>query len=185
MTVYHWRGIRPVISAFLAVLLAIGMPFASPAIAENCPGPSVGGKTIGWVEFDDIQVPLKRFTYPAGGVLDPPGSAAVAGVSARHRPLLSDTGTTVLAWHLRYGQGCNGALNPILKKRVGEKFDIVTLNGNRQTFSIVERADVARGQYLPEWFRTNGPRQVSLFTCSKLRNGRFVNTQALFAVPVN
>lgn len=171
--------------AALFVAASLGGVVPSAQAADACPPASVGGKPVGWIEFDGIKVPLKSISYPAGGELDPPASAKVAGVSSRHKALLSDQGSTVIAWHVRYGQGCNGALNPLLKKKLGANFDIVTPSGSRQTYELVERSTVKRGQYQPEWFRTNGSPQVSLFTCSDLRNGKFEKTTALIAVPVN
>lgn len=166
------------------IVMSFGWALAPAAYASKCFGTDVGGKTIGWIEFDNLRVPLKQFSYPAGGKLDPPASAAVVGVSSRHQPLLAQTGTTVLAWHVRYGQGCSGALNPLLKKSIGSKFEIVAADGTRQAYELVERKSVTRGKYQPEWFRTNGPAQVSLFTCSNLRNGEFENTSVFLAEPV-
>jgi hypothetical protein len=171
--------------AAIGLLCASSIVFASTASATRCPGPNVGGTTIGWIEVDEKRVPLKAVKYAAGGELDPPASAAVAGVSSRHRPLLAKQGSTVIAWHVRFGPGCQGALNPLLNKKVGDTFDIVTIDGERQTYALVERRSIKRGAYQPEWFRTNGSPQVSLFTCSDLRNGRFQKTTALFAEPVN
>jgi hypothetical protein len=175
--------LRVFITSFTVAVAMTGV-VVPKAQASKCPGTHIGGKTIGWIEFDDVRVPLKRFSYPAGGDLDPPPTAAVTGVSSLHRPLLSETGTTVLAWHVRYGKGCNGALNPILKRPVSSTFDIVTAQGERQRYVLVERTNVKRGKYKPEWFRTNGPAQIALFTCSDPRNGRFERTTALFAEPV-
>ena len=169
------------VGALVVVAFAL---VASPAQASRCPSETVGGKTIGWIEFDNVKVPLKSVTYPAGGALDPPASAEVAGVSARHQPLLARQGSTVIAWHVRYGKGCEGALNPLLKKKMGSTFAIVSNEGERQEYRLVDRAKVKRGRYKPEWFRTNGAPQVSLFTCSDLTNGKYRTTTALFAEPI-
>ena len=169
------------VGALVAVALALGV---SPTQAKTCPSDRVGGKTIGWIEFDDVKVPLKSVTYPAGGALDPPASAEVAGVSTRHQPLLARQGSTVIAWHVRYGKGCSGALNPLLNREMGSTFDIVTRNGDRQEYRLVDKEKVKRGRYKPEWFRTNGAPQVSLFTCSDLTDGKFRTTTALFAEPI-
>ena len=170
--------------AMSAVMLAAGWLTVPVAQASECPSTNVGGKAIGWIEFANSRVPIKQFDYPAGGELDPPASAAVVGASSLHRPLLSKKGTTVLAWHVRYGAGCKGALNPLLKRPIGATFDIVTASGSRQTFKLVDKTTVKRGNYKPEWFRVNGPAQVAMFTCSDLRNGKFNKTSALFAEPV-
>lgn len=168
-----------------AALLCIAVPLTlTPADATQCPSTNVGGTTIGWIEFDDTRAPLKDVNYPAGGALNPPASAAVAGVSTRHKPLLAKSGTTVVAWHVRYGKGCNGSLNPILKMKSGDSFDVISTSGKRQTFKLSDRAKVKRGKYKPEWFRTTGPRQLSLFTCADPLHGAFHSTTALIAVPV-
>jgi len=114
-----------------------------------------------------------------------PKSAKVAGVSKRHRPLLSKQGTTVLTWHIRYGQGCYGSLNALLDKPVGSTFTITKKGGGSQVYEITDQTEVVKGRYQAEWFRTQGSPQLSMFTCSDLRNGKFRKTTALFAVPVN
>lgn len=90
----------------------------------------------------------------------------------------------MITWHVRFGPGCKGTLNPILRRPVGSRFDIVTAGGVRRTYQLVDRQVVRRGRYQPAWFRTLGPRQVALFTCSDLRNGVYRRTTALFAEPV-
>jgi len=164
-------------------LLVGSLGLAPSAAAAKCPPDSVGGKAVGWIEFDDVRVPLKDTDYPPGGELDPPASNKVAGVSERHQELLSTTGSTVIAWHVRYGQGCMGTLNPILKKTEGDTFDIVTRSGERQTYRLTDKTKVKRGKYEPEWFRLHGAPQVTLFTCSDLKKGKYRNTQVLVAVP--
>jgi len=169
----------------LSILILSLLGFAPVAEAAKCPPASVGGKTIGWVEFDDVRVPIKKTDYPAGGELDPPASNKVAGMSTRHQDLLSEVGSTVIAWHVRYGKGCKGTLNPILKKSAGDTFDIVTRSGERRTYELVDRANVKRGNYQQEWFRLNGDPQVTLFTCSDLREGTYQRTRVLVGTPVD
>lgn len=81
------------------------------------------------------------------------------------------------------GSACNGTLNPILKKKVGSTFDVVTSEGERQTYRIAERDKVDRGDLQPEWFRTNGSPQLTLFTCSDLDRGKFRKTSVIVAEP--
>jgi len=167
------------------IILALSAFSIAPAAnAAKCPPESVGGKTIGWVEFDDVRVPIKETDYPAGGKLDPPASNKVAGMSTRHQNLRADQGTTVLAWHVRYGKKCKGTLNPLLQKKIGETFDIVTKSGQRATYQLEERTKVKRGKYKRDWFRLHGDRQIALFTCSDLRKGKFERTRVLIASPV-
>jgi hypothetical protein len=166
------------------VVLSLLVAGASPAGAGQCPSSAVGGKAIGWIEFDDVRVPIKPVNAPAGGELDPPATAKAAGVTRQHQPLLAGEGTTVIAWHVRYGPGCDGTLNPLLAKAKGSTFDIVTAAGKRQTYALTSRSTVPRGRYRPEWFRSNGDPQVALFTCADPRGGKYQKTTALFAVPV-
>ena len=178
------RGVGRAALAALA-LLAASLVYAPVAEAGRCPSEAVGGSPVGWVEFDGKKVPIKPVTYPAGGTLAPPKSAKVAGVSRRHRPLLSKQGTTVLTWHVRYGQGCFGSLNALLNKPVGSTFTVTKRGGGSQVYEITDQTTVVKGRYQPEWFRTQGSPQLSMFTCSDLRNGKFRKTTALFAVPIS
>lgn len=165
-------------------LLLAGL--APPAVsAAQCPSEAAGGAPVGWIKVDDVRVPIKPVSYPAGGELAPPKSNKVVGVSTRHRPLLALSGTTVLTWHVRYGPGCYGSLNPLLDKPVGSTFTIVKKDGAAQDYRIVSEKTVPVGKYKAEWFRTDGPAQVSLFTCNDYRNGKFRKTTAIIAVPVS
>jgi hypothetical protein len=170
--------------ALVVAVAGSGLAWAPAAQAAPCPSEKVGGAPVGWIEFDGKRVPLKNLNYPAGGALDPPPSAQIGGVSTRHQPLLSSGGTTVIAWHYRFGPGCFGSMNPLVTKRVGSTFDIVSATGKKQTYKIVDRTTVPRGQYQPQWFSTSGAPRLSMFTCSDLRNGEFRKTSAIFAEPV-
>lgn len=176
----RWRpALLGLISAALLTLVA-----PTTAGAAECPPASVGGKPVGWVELDGVRTPITRVTYPAGGVLDPPPSNQVVGMSARHRPLLASSGTTVLTWHVRFGAGCPGSLNPIMSKPLGATFRLTDAKGDSREYRIVERRAVPKGDYDPSWFRTNGSPQVTLFTCTDLKNGAFRKTLAIIAAPI-
>lgn len=170
-----------VLSGMVVSLLITG---ASPVLASPCPPSAIGGKPIGWIEFDGIKVPLKPVNAPAGGELDPPATAKAAGVTRQHQPLLATEGTTVIAWHVRFGSGCTGSLNPLLAKSKGSTFDIVTARGERQTYTLTDKVTVPRSKYRPEWFRSNGSPQVALFTCADPQGGKYQKTTALFAEPI-
>ncbi len=179
------RIVRTLVPVALGIaLLSASSAGTHAAHAASCPPSTVGGKTIGWIEFDDVRVPLKKVNAPAGGELDPPATARAAGVTRQHQPLLARGGTTVIAWHVRYGKGCDGTLNPLLDKPRGSTFDIVTAAGMRETYALRSRTTVPRGAYRPEWFRSNGSPQVALFTCADPRGGKYQKTTALFAEPV-
>lgn len=164
--------------------LAAVVLHAPSAEAKSCPSESIGGSPVGWIQVDDTKVPIKAVSYPAGGDLAPPATNKVAGVSTRHRPLLATQGTTVITWHVRYGEGCYGTLNPLLDKPVGSTFTITKKGGASEEYRITGQKTVMKGRYQPEWFRTQGSPQVSLFTCSDLKQGKFRKTTAIFAVPV-
>lgn len=168
----------------LATCLGAGLLIAPVAGAAQCPSKAVGGAPVGWVNVDDVKVPIKPVSYPAGGELAPPDSNKVAGMSTRHRPLLAKQGTTVITWHVRYGPGCDGTLNPLLDKKKDDTFTIVKKGGATQTYRIVSQTTVPQGKYKAEWFRTEGPPQLALFTCNDYRKGKFRKTTAIIAVPV-
>lgn len=165
-----------------AALSLLGVNAAQAA--AHCPDTSVGGKTIGWVKVDGQATPIKEINYPRGGELNPPDSAVVAGISQRHRSLMAQEGTTVLTWHVRFGTGCDGSLNKLLKKPMGYQFRIEKLNGETEAYQLVDRATVPKGKYRASWFRKQGSPQLALFTCTGWRDGAFRNTTALFAEPV-
>lgn len=167
-----------------AVLLGSTAVLASPASAAPCPSANVGGPAVGWVTTNGVRVPIKPVTYPAGGELDPPASAAVAGLSVRHRPLLAKSGTTVLTWHVRYGKGCDGALNGLMTAPIGSTFKVDKAGGGSVEYAISERVSVPKGAYRPEWFQLDGSPRLALFTCTGLKNGKYTKTMAIFADPV-
>lgn len=166
----------------LAALLGSGV-MALPAAATSCPPATVGGPAVGWITVDGDRVPIKTVTYPAGGQLDPPASALVAGVSKRHKPLLAASGTTVLTWHVRYGKGCEGALNGLMTAPIGTSFTVEKAGGEAKTYAITDRTTVPKGDYQAEWFSQEGDPRIALFTCTGLKKGRFTKTMAIFAEP--
>lgn len=155
------------------------------AQARACPAASVGGAPVGWVILDGTRVPLKSVNYPAGGQFDPPPSNVVAGLSARHQPLLAKHGTTVLSWHVRFGAGCEGILNPLMTKPMGSTFTVENEIGARQEYKLTDRVTVPKGAYRPEWFQLDGNPRVALFTCTDLKQGKYRKTMAIFADPVS
>lgn len=168
--------------ALLASLL-MGIPVAS-ASAAACPDPKKDGKTIGNVVFGSTVSDIKSVNYPAGGQLDPPKSPDNVGLSARHMPLSSPVGTSVLVWHVNYN-GCQGRLNSLAKRGVGAKFTVIDEKGFEQRYVITKSLRVAKGKYKAEWFRMEGARQLSLFTCTgTVIDGHYTQNQVLIAVPV-
>lgn len=167
--------------AVALVFLALPMPAAS---ASPCPPATAGGQPIGWITVGDERVPIKPVDLSRGGALDPPPSNRVAGASVRHAPLASSTGTSVITWHVRYGQGCPGRLNELIDLPIGSNFDVETKDGQTTRYAITGRDVVRRGAHRAEWFDQEGPRRLSLFTCAGLVNGRYTKTMVVFAEPV-
>ncbi len=154
------------------------------SVQDRCPGPEVGGPAIGSIRVAGTRVPITAFTYDRGGVMKPPGSNQVAGVSERHRSLDARFGTTVIAWHVRYGEGCDGTLNVLLDLPVGGTFTVRSDTGTAVTYEVTDRVTVDKGDYPRDWFRLDGPRRLALFTCAGLVDGQFTQTTATFARPV-
>lgn len=183
------RGARSVVTAVAGVMLvtgALALATSTPAAADSCPSASAGGQAIATIRLDDgAAVPIKSVSYPRGGVLTPPPSNKVAGLSTRHRPLDAAEGTSVIAWHVRYGPGCDGSLNPLLTRSVGQRFSVVMEDGASVDYEVVSRHVVRKGKYRPSWFRQDGPHRLLLATCSDLSGGVFQRTTVLFAEPVS
>jgi hypothetical protein len=177
---------RTLLVAALAATVTMATPVvtATPSAAASCPSTSVGGQEIGSVGFGQRTVPVKSVTYPAGGVLTPPPSAKVAGVSDLHRPLRARRGSTVITWHVRYGKGCPGSLNPLLTMKPGKKFRVTDERGRQRTYEVDEQIRVPRGQYDPKWFQLDGPRRLTFMTCTDLKKGEFRKTAVVIASPV-
>jgi len=177
---------RSVVALSGLVLLAAALLQAPSAQAKpGCPSPNVGGRTVAWVEVDSTRVPVKRVPFTHGDPLHPPATNQAAGLSLGHAPLSAANGTTVLTWHVRFGPGCYGTLNPILKKPVGTTFTVQPVGRESTTYQIVARHEVRKGRYQASWFRQTGPHQLALFTCADLRGGQFRNTAVIIAEPVH
>ena len=149
-----------------------------------CPSPSAGGPAVAFMTVGAVTVPVKAVTMSTAGVLEPPASSRVAAVSPQHADLDADHGTSVLVWHSRFGQGCPGSLNPLLRQPIGTTFSVRTGTGMTRTYRIDQTAMVPQGRYRSAWFAQDGPHRLSLFTCSGLTSGRFTSTAFIHAVEV-
>ena len=157
----------------------------APVHAANCPPASVGGPTIGTITAGGISVPIKPVTFKPGGTLRPPNTNQAVGVSTLNAPLDASEGTTVMAWHVRFGRGCPGTLNPLLDLPIGATFTITPKGSPAREYRIVRKREVPKGQYRAQWFTPIGPRRVALFTCGDLRYEKFHSTIGIFAKLVN
>lgn len=157
---------------------------ARQAAAASCPRASVGGASIGHIAVSGIRAPITPVTSDVNGDLSPPATNRAVGLSTEHAGLNSARGTSVLVWHVRYGKGCPGSLNPMLTLPLGATFIVTSRGGAPREYRIVERVTVRKGDYRPEWFDPTGPRRLALFTCTDLRAGEFRKTIAILAEPV-
>ncbi len=167
-----------------AVALLAGAVGAAPADARTCPPASVGGPTVATITVKGKTVPIKSVTFPNGGTLYPPATNKAAGISKRNAPLRAKKGTTIITWHVRYGTGCNGALNTVLKMPIGSTFTTQEVGGPVRTFKITKRFVVPKTGLKSSWFRKNGPHRLVLLTCADLVSGVFRKTEAVIAAPV-
>lgn len=171
----------------LALGLVLGLPgvLSTPAYAAQCAPARVGGPSIGTITAGGVSVPIKPVTYKPGGTLRPPDTAKAVGVSTVNAPLDSDEGTTVMAWHVRYGKGCPGTLNTLLDLPIGASFTVQSNGSTAREYRITERFEVPRGKYKKKWFTPVGPHRLALFTCGDLRYEKFHSTIAVFADPID
>lgn len=167
----------------IAILFAGSILMVAPGHAANCPPATVGGPVIGTITASGVSVPIKPVTFQPGGILRPPATNQAAGVSTLNAPLNATEGTTVMAWHVRYGKGCPGTLNPLLDLPIGATFTITEPGSQPIEYRITRRFEVPQGKYRKEWFTPIGPRRIALFTCGDLRYERFHSTIATFAKP--
>lgn len=169
-----------------ALLVLAGLASVAPAAgAADCPPASAAGPAIGTVSVGGTRVPLTRVSVDPGGALVPPATNLAAGLSRQHAGLHAKRGTSVITWHVRYGPGCDGALNELLTAPIGTSLRVNAQGREPQEYRIVRRVSVPKGRYPVSWFRQHGPRQLALFSCADLRDGVFRSTVAVFAEPVS
>lgn len=120
------------------------------------------------------------------GVLTPPPTNVVAGLSRDHAGITAAWGTSVIAWHVRFGRGCPGSLNDLLSAPVGTEITVRRNEGEPRTYRITERRTVPKGRYDVEWFRQHGPHRLALFSCADPEGGTFRKNVVILAdeVPV-
>ena len=169
----------------LVVLAAVMVKAPAVEASQNCPSPNVGGRTVAWVMVGSTKVPVKKVPFRRGQALHPPDTNQAAGLSNGHAPLAARMGTTVITWHVRFGPGCNGTLNPLLEEPIGSTFSVRQVGKAAKEYRIVARHEVRKGRYQAAWFRQTGPHQLALFTCAGFKSGQFRNTAVIIAKPVS
>ena len=172
------RAILVTIAAVLASLVGW-----APAEARTCPPASVGGPAVAVMVVGNKTVPVKRITFRNGGALDPPHTNQAAGISARNASLGARRGATVITWHVRYGEGCNGTLNALTTMPLGSTFTIAAVGKAAKTYQISSRVTVPKGVLKRSWFSHTGRHRLVLITCNDLRGGVFHRTMAIIATP--
>ena len=90
----------------------------------------------------------------------------------------------MITWHVRYGKGCPGSLNPLLTMKPGKKFRVTDERGKQRMYQVDEQIRVPRGEYDPKWFQLDGPRRLTFMTCTDLKKGEFRKTAVVIASPV-
>lgn len=167
----------------LSLLLAAPAAAVVSLPAKACPPATVGGKSVGKIVVGSVTVPIKKVRMAKDGSLDSVATNKVASVVTEWQPLHAKSGTTVLLWHSRFGSGCDGTLNLLMAKSVGDTFAVVDAKGVRRTYEIAAVNTVPKGRYWDDWFRWDGPRQLTLVTCTGLVDGVFTQNLVITAVP--
>ena len=174
------------IRVILGLALAIGISLSPTALtvsAAACKPEKPTGKTIGTISVGNLDMPIKAFNYPAGGIMEPQGTTLAAGLSLRHMPLDSKLGTTVITWHVNYN-GCWSPLNVLMGKEEGFVITLEDEDGVRTKYKIEKKLVVNKGDYKKSWFNLIGPRQIVLFTCTgTFTKGHYEKNMVFIATP--
>lgn len=177
------RGAAFLASAILVISAAV-VPTPAAATASSCPSASVGGKAVGYVGVGKLRVPIKNVRMARDRIMDGAASNRVASLVTNWRPLSAKKGTTVLLWHSRFGKGCEGTLNVLFRTPPGGTFTVTDAKGKAHRYKIRAIAIVPKGKYQRPWFAYNGPRQMTLVTCTGLVRNTFTKNYIITAVPV-
>jgi len=170
-------------SAIFLALVAMSTFNVDPALAANCKPVKPTGTTVGKIQVNSVDMPIKSFNYPKGGVMEPQASTMMAALSDRHMPLSAQLGTSVIVWHRNYN-GCENQLNVFFLKDIGSTFKITDENGKVTTYVIDKKFTVKKGSYKSNWFTLVGPRQLTLATCTgAFKAGHYVDNLVIIATP--
>ena len=173
------------ISVVLLSLAFVVQPVGQPTVEAACKPVKPKGKTVGRIVVGNVDMPIKPFTYPSGGIMEPQATTLSAGVSLRHMPLSSQLGTSVITWHRDYNR-CVNELNIFFDRKVGSQFEITDENGEVQSYRVTKRLQVKKGDYKKSWFTLVGPRQLTLVTCTgKFRNGHYEDNLVVIATKIS
>lgn len=162
----------------------MALVLSESAGAATCKPIKSVGKTVGEISLGSIEMPIKSFNYPAGGIMEPAKNTTSAGLSARHMPLSSEVGSSVLVWHRDYA-GCTHPLNAFMDKKAGSTFSLTDENGESRKYRIREVSVIKKGAYKPSWFNLIGPRQIVMVTCTGVfKSGHYEKNVVFIASPI-
>ena len=174
---------------FIALASASALAICLSVVATGnanaaCSPVKATGKSVGSISIGSLNMPIKSFNYPAGGVMEPQKTTAAAGLSARHMPLSSAVGSSVVVWHRDY-QGCVNPLNIFMNKSVGTKFSVSDERGVSTTYRLDKVGVISKGNYKESWFDLIGPRQLVMFTCTGVfKSGHYEKNMVFIATPL-
>lgn len=171
------------ISAVVALAGTISIVSLQPASAACSPIKSTG-KSAGAISIGSLSMPIKSFNYQAGGIMEPEKNTTAAGLSARHMPLSSKVGTSVIVWHRDF-KGCIHPLNTFMDKSAGTQFSITDEKGVTTKYRLNSVKVVTKGDYKASWFNLIGPRQIVMFTCTGVfKSGHYEKNVVFIATPI-
>ncbi len=176
---------RKLIAVAISLSLTTGLTTVTigSATAAQCQPVKATGKSVGEISVGSTSMVIKSFNYPAGGVMEPQPTTAAAGLSARHMPLSSEVGTSVVVWHRDYNN-CIHPLNVFANKDKGSKFEITDEKGVAKTYRVTKVGVITKGDYKKSWFNLIGPRQIVMFSCTGVfKSGHYEKNLVVFAVP--
>lgn len=182
---FSQRSVRTIsIAASIFLTASLSIFAIESSGAASCTPVKSTGKAVGSISLGSVTVPIKSFNYPAGGVMEPAPNTTAAGLSARHMPLSSKVGSSIIVWHRDY-QGCVHALNAFMNKNVGATFSITDESGLSTKYRLKMVKVISKGDYKESWFDLIGPRQIVMVTCTGVfKSGHYEKNMVFIATPV-
>lgn len=176
---------RRTVALLLTTVMAVPLSLvATTSASAACVPVKATGKTVGSISIGSLTMPIKAFNYPAGGIMEPQKTTAVAGLSERHMPLSSTVGSSVIVWHRDFN-GCVNALNIFMEKSAGTKFTITDELGAKKSYRLDKVGVITKGAYKQSWFNLIGPRQIVMFTCTGVfKSGHYEKNMVFVATPI-
>ncbi len=179
-----WKSHRVVsVATSFALTLSLTIFSAQTSSASQCQPVKPSGKTVGEISVGSTSMAIKSFNYPKGGVMEPQATTLAAGLSARHMPLSSNVGSSIIVWHRDYNN-CVHPLNLFFNKDKGSTFKLTDENGETKNYRITKTGVITKGAYKKSWFNLIGQRQIVLFTCTGVfKSGHYEKNLVVFASP--